>query len=84
MHTHHSINIHNVICQVKEKMGCSSKWGRVWGVSLASDTGCGRDARVPRGMSPNLDHTQKMGVHPGFLHSRCLNFGLRDMGMGCD
>ena len=44
MHTHHSINIHNVICQVKEKMG----------------------------------------VHPGFLHSRCLNFGLRDMGMGCD
>ena len=41
--------------------GCSSKWGRVWGVSLASDTGCGRDARVPRAMSPNLDHTRQMG-----------------------
>ncbi len=44
--------------------GCSSKWGRVWGVSLASDTGCGRDARVPRGMSPNLDHTPLTGRIP--------------------
>ena len=55
--------------------GCSSKWGRVWGVSLASDTGCGRDARVPRGMSPNLDHTRGLGRLPDFLHGCSWNAG---------
>ena len=30
--------------------------GAGWDVSLGSDTGCGRDTRDPRGMSPDMDY----------------------------